>query len=127
MVAKNVIQNFPENPEPDVTWISSKQFPHLVIVRAPSLLAMDYKIQEIVEELGVPNSTFRDWLNKGALHHRDRRGRLWVDGRDFADRIKTNDRKPKRGKLSVNEAFCRHCNRPVMFVRHPGSKHSQGE
>jgi hypothetical protein len=51
-----------------------KKFPHLVIVRAPSLLAMNYKIQEIVEELGVPNSTLRDWLNKGAPHHRDRRG-----------------------------------------------------
>ncbi|MBE0410730.1 MAG: MerR family transcriptional regulator [Anaerolineales bacterium] len=65
MAAKNVIQNFPENPEPAVTRNSSKKFPHLVIVRAPSLFAMDYKIQEIVEELGVPNSTLRDWLRKG--------------------------------------------------------------
>jgi hypothetical protein len=75
-----------------------KKLPHLVIVRAPSLLAMDYKIQEIVEELGVPNSTLRDWLNKGAPHHRDRRGHLWVDGRDTANRVETNHRKPRQGR-----------------------------
>jgi hypothetical protein len=42
-----------------------KKFPRLVIVCAPSKLAMDYKIQEIVEELGVPNNTLRNWLRKG--------------------------------------------------------------
>jgi hypothetical protein len=106
---------------------SINKFPHLVIVRAPSLLAMDYKIQEIVEELGVPNSTLRDWLNKGTPHHCDRRGHLWVDGRNFANWVETHHRKPRRVKLSDNEAFCLRCNRPVMLVIHPSSKHSQGE
>jgi hypothetical protein len=93
-----------------------KKKPHLVIVRAPSLLAMDYKIQEIVEELGVPNSTLRDWLNKGAPHHRDRRGHIWINGAEFAKWVQTQHKKPRRKKLADDEAFCFRCNQAVKLI-----------
>jgi hypothetical protein len=95
---------------------SIKKLPHLVIVRAPSLLAMDYKIQEIVEELGVPNSTLRDWLNKGAPHHRDRRGHIWINGAEFAKWVETQRKKPRKKKLADDEAFCFRCNRAVKLI-----------
>ena len=93
-----------------------KKFPHLVIVRAPSLLAMDYKIQEIVEELGVPNSTLRDWLNKGAPHYRDRRGHIWINGAEFAKWVEIQHKKPKKKKLADDEALCFRCNRAVKLI-----------
>jgi hypothetical protein len=77
---------------------STKKYPHIALVRVQGLLPMQYKAKELVEELGVPNSTLRDCLNKGATHHRDRRGHLWVDGRYTANRAETNHRKPRRGK-----------------------------
>jgi hypothetical protein len=95
---------------------SNCKFPHLVIVRAPSLLAMDYKIQEIVEELEVPNSTLRDWLNKGAPHHRDRRGHIWINGQEFANWVETNCKKPRLIKLSDDEAFCLRCKEAVKLL-----------
>jgi hypothetical protein len=99
-----------------VSRYSIKKFPHLVIVRAPGLLPMEYKLQEIVEELGVPNSTLRDWLNKGAPHHRDRRGHIWINGEEFAKWVETQRKKPKRKKLDDDEAFCFRCNRAVKLI-----------
>ena len=95
---------------------SFKKFHHIVLVRAPSLLPMQYKVKELAEELGIPNSTLREWLNQGVPHLRDRRGHLWVNGREFANWVETHRRKPRRVKLAGDEAFCIHCRRPVKLV-----------
>jgi Tfp pilus assembly protein PilV len=38
------------------------KIPHLVIVKAPGLLPMQYTAQELAEELSISESTLRDWL-----------------------------------------------------------------
>jgi len=40
------------------------KLPHAVIIKAPGLLPMLYTPREICEELGVAESTLRDWLQK---------------------------------------------------------------
>lgn len=95
---------------------SSKKFPHIVLVRAPGLLPMQYKVNELADELGIPSRTLRDWLNLGIPHLRDRRGHLWVNGQEFAHWVETHRRKPGRIKLADDEAFCIHCHRPVKLV-----------
>jgi hypothetical protein len=93
-----------------------KKFPHIVLVRVQGLLPMQYKAKELAEELGIPGRRLRGWLNQGAPHHRDRRGHLWVNGREFANWVEANRRKRRRVKLADDEAFCLHCNRPVRLV-----------
>ena len=96
--------------------ILTKKFPHIVLVRVQGLLPMQYKAKELAEELGIPSRTLRDWLNQGAPHYRDRRGHLWVNGREFANCVETHRRKPRRVKLADDEAFCLRCNQPVRLV-----------
>ena len=60
------------------------RLPHFVIVKSSGLLPMLYKIQELSQELKIPDRTLRDWLTKGAPHLRDERGHLWVNGQEFA-------------------------------------------
>ncbi len=95
---------------------TGKRFPHIVLIRAPGLLPMQYKARELAEELGIHSRTLRDWLNQGAPHHRDRRGHLWVNGEEFAKWVEKNRRKPRRIKLADDEAFCLSCKRPVKLV-----------
>jgi transposase-like protein len=94
---------------------SRRKIPHIVLVRAPALLPMQYKLKELAEEIGIASSTLRDWLNQGAPHQRDRRGHLWVNGQEFANWVEANHRRPRRLKLADGEAFCLHCHRPVKL------------
>ncbi len=99
-----------ETPRP------AEKFPHTVIVRAPGLLPMLYKVSELAEELGISPRTIRDWRHRGMPHHRDRRGYVWINGRDFADWIE-KVRRPARGpRLGADEGYCMRCNRPVELV-----------
>jgi hypothetical protein len=85
------------------------KLPHNVIVKSPGLLPMLYTSREICEELGVPESTFRDWLQMGAPHQRDQRNRIWINGEKFAAWV-NEQRKPKSIPiLSEDEAYCLHC------------------
>ena len=63
---------------------STFKIPHLVIVKAPGLLPMHYTPREIAEELGIPESTLRDWILRGAPHFRDDHNHLWINGQKFA-------------------------------------------
>ena len=66
-----------------------------VLIKAPGLLPMLYTPREIAEDLDVPETTLRDWLNHGAPHSRDESNHIWIDGRDFAAWVDIlwNDRK----------------------------------
>jgi hypothetical protein len=92
------------------------KLPHKVIVKAPGLLPMKYKVSELSKELNIPNRTLRDWLIKGAPHQRDNRNHIWIIGTEFALWIE-KQKKPKRErKLNDNEAFCFKCKKPVDLI-----------
>ena len=86
------------------------KLPHNVIIKAPGLLPMLYTPREICEELGIAESTLRDWLQIDLPHQRDNRNRIWINGEEFA-RWVNNQRKPKvTNKLKEDEAYCLRCN-----------------
>ena len=86
------------------------KLPHNVIIKAPGLLPMLYTPREICEELGIAESTLRDWLQIDVPHQRDNRNRIWINGEEFA-RWVNNQRKPKvTNKLNEDEAYCLRCN-----------------
>ena len=95
--------------------MNQKKFcpPHSVIVKAPGLLPMLYKVSELAVELHLPERTLRDWLENGAPHNRDQRGQIWVHGPEFSNWV-AGMHKPKREKkLTDNQAYCFRCNRIV--------------
>jgi hypothetical protein len=100
--------------------------PHRVIVRAPGLLPMLYKVSELAAEIGVPDSTMRGWLDLGAPHRRDSGGHLWIHGRDFAGWVEGLRRPKRKGRLADNEAFCMSCRR-VVRMRKPVRKPIKGK
>ena len=92
------------------------KLPHKVIVKAPGLLPMLYTPREICEELGIAESTLRDWLQTGVLHQRDNRNRIWINGESFASWV-DGQRKPKKvSKLNKDEAYCMHCNQVSKLI-----------
>ncbi len=87
-----------------------------VLERAPRLLPMLYTVQEIADELGVPNRTLRDWLAAGAPHRKEGKNRIWIQGEEFAEWI-NRQRKPKRReRLADGQAYCLRCNQVVALV-----------
>jgi hypothetical protein len=100
------------------------KLPHAVIVRAPGLLPMLYKVHELADELSMPERTLRDWLHHGAPHTRDRLGHIWVDGQVFMAWVVSQRKKSTRVKLQPGEGYCMNCNRVVMIlhpIHHPSS------
>jgi len=102
------------------------KLPHLVIVRSPGLLPMLYTLHEICEELGVPNSTLRDWLQVGAPHQRDTRDHLWINGVNFAAWVKAQQKPKVHRKLDAGEAYCLHCNQITQLLS-PEVRHIKGK
>ena len=104
------------------------KLPHSVIVRAPALLPMLYKVSEISQLMGVPDRTLRDWLAiHGAPYIRDKRQHIWINGIHFAGWVNTI-RKKKSGEkipMDVDEAYCMRCNQPVKLLQ-PVMKPVQG-
>jgi hypothetical protein len=100
--------------------------PHHVIVRAPGLLPMLYKVSEIVEEIGIPDSTLRGWLEGGAPLRHDSGGHLWIHGRDFAGWVAGLRRPEREGRLADDEAFCMSCRR-VVAMNDPVQKPIKGK
>jgi len=103
------------------------KIPHFVIVRAPGLLPMKYKISELAEELDIPYRTLYDWLDLGVPHERDVRNHIWINGQEFAKWVSIN-RKTKASiqKLEDDQAYCFRCNRVVQFVS-PTIIHAKGQ
>lgn len=92
------------------------KMPHLVIVRAPGLLPMIYKVNDLAQDLGISPRTVRDWAHSGMPHQRDQRGHIWINGRDFAEWIGSMRRSANRPALGADEDYCMRCNRPVRIV-----------
>jgi hypothetical protein len=92
---------------------NTKKIPHAAIVRAPGLLPMLYTLGELEEELGISPSTLRTWMDKGAPHQHDKRGHIWVNGRELADWVETTRKSRQSYQLADGEAYCFHCRRPV--------------
>jgi hypothetical protein len=92
------------------------KLPHSVIVKSPGLLPMLYTVGELVDALGAVDRTLRDWLVLGAPHTRDKRGHIWIHGREFAEWV-AEIQKPKRKRtLEDNEAFCLRCKETVEML-----------
>lgn len=111
-------------PEPRTS--PSLKLPHNVIVKAPGLLPMDYTVREIIEELGVPDSTLRDWLKLGAPYHKDRRNHIWINGKDFAKWVIDQKKPISTRKLGNNEAYCLHC-RVITPLIKPETREIKGK
>ncbi len=93
------------------------KIPHAVIVRAPGLLPMLYKVSELADDLNVPERTLRDWLAKfGAPHQRDRNGHIWVNGIEFAAWVNAMRQQKKKITLQPDQAYCLRCKQPVTLV-----------
>jgi len=95
---------------------SGIHLPHFVIVKSSGLLPMLYKIQELSQELKIPDRTLRDWLAKGAPHLKDERGHLWVNGQVFARWISSQRKLKIRNRLAATQARCFHCAQVVEIA-----------
>jgi hypothetical protein len=98
---------------------NSIKIPHLVIIKAPGLLPMQYKAREIAEELNIPESTLRDWLSRGAPHFRDPYNHIWIQGKEFSTWIEEQRQARMRRssrKLKDQEGYCLRCNRIVLMI-----------
>lgn len=94
------------------------KFPHSVIVKAPGLLPMLYKVSELSRALNIPDRTLRDWLEAGAPHQRDKNSHIWVNGKLFTQWVQ-NNRKPKRSaRLTDGQAYCLKC-RAIVELQSP--------
>lgn len=91
-----------------------------VIVKAPGLLPMKYKLNEIAEKLDVNPRTLADWTDAGAPHEHDSRGHVWIIGTEFAnwvEHVRLQKRKASGDKkLADNQAYCMRCRKPVDLV-----------
>ena len=77
------------------------------MIKAPGLLPMLYTPREIAEDLDIPETTLRDWLNHGAPHSRDESNHIWINGKQFADWVdnQRNARKKPSHQLKRGRAF----------------------
>ena len=108
---------------------STFKIPHLVIVKAPGLLPMHYTPREIAEELGIPESTLRDWILRGAPHFRDDHNHLWINGQKFAawvEDLRNAKNHRARRRLKEDEGYCMRCNQIVKMVD-PVVRHIKGQ
>lgn len=92
------------------------KLPHAVIVRAPGLLPMLYKPSELARDLGAPARSVRSWISKGMPHQRDKRGHLWIDGKQFAQWVSSRHKPRARLRLKADEAYCLRCRKPAKLV-----------
>jgi hypothetical protein len=92
------------------------KLPHSVIVKSPGLLPMLYTVGELVEALGAVDRTLRDWLVLGAPHSRDKRGHIWIHGREFAGWVAELQKPKREQRLEDNEAFCLRCKEIVEML-----------
>ena len=89
------------------------KLPHHVIVKAPGLLPMLYKVRELAGEIGLPERTLRDWLEAGAPHQRDAVHHIWINGQAFKQWVKEQCKPRRRVKLLDYQAYCLHCKTAV--------------
>jgi hypothetical protein len=101
------------------------RLPHAIIVKAPSLLPMFYKLSELEQELGVPVRTLQDWLAHGVPHHRDETGHLWINGRDMAAWVEQQRAARTLPTSAVGQAYCFHCRKTVALNNPSMQRHGR--
>ncbi len=101
------------SPSPKPASRASVRPPRSAVIRAPGLLPMLYTPSELADELGLTAPAIRDWLDRGLPHQRDERGRLWINGTDFAAWLERARRTGRSRALAEGEAYCVKCRRPV--------------
>lgn len=96
--------------------------PHQVIVKAPGLLPMLYKVGELASDLNIPERTLRDWLEAGAPHQRDDRDHIWINGLHFAKWVEQQRKSRRKYKLDNESAYCLRCHQVVKLTE-PRNRH----
>lgn len=89
-----------------------------VIAKAPGLLPMEYKLNEIAAKLDMNPHTLSDWTDAGAPHMHDSRGHIWIIGTEFSQWVEET-RKQKntnKEKLSDGQAYCMRCRKAVDLI-----------
>ncbi len=86
-----------------------RRIPGKAIVRAPRLLAMKYRLDELAEELEVDALFVRDWVRRGLAFERDARGNIWIDGREACAWIEAHRRSPQKGLMPEGWGYCFFC------------------
>lgn len=98
------------------------KLPHAVIVKAPGLLPMWYRLPELAEELADKRSprdlsrAIHTWIDHGLPAKQDTRGHWWLDGRAVANWIEERRKKPPREKLGDDQAYCLREHRVVDLI-----------
>ncbi len=100
--------------------------PHCVIVKAPGLLPMLYKVSELASDLQVPERTLRDWIEAGVPHQRDENSHIWVNGKLFAQWVQENRKQKRPAVLADNQAYCLRC-KQVVELSNPQVVHVKGK
>lgn len=93
-----------------------RRIPGKAIVRAPRLLAMKYRLDELAEELEVDALFVRDWVRRGLAFERDERGNIWIDGREACAWIQAHRRSPQKGLMPEGWGYCFFCRDRVEMV-----------
>lgn len=95
----------------------TRKLPVLVIWRARGLLNMLYRPSEISKELQVPVQTVRGWAKREGLPHQsDPRGRIWINGLEFAQWVERRRSTRPRYQLEKDEAYCMRCHCRVKLL-----------
>lgn len=94
------------------------------------LLNMLYKPAELAEELGVSHDTvYRSYIPAGAPVVLDAGGKVWINGRQFAQWAREYLTTTRRGKskppMPAGHAYCVRCNRVVMVQSPKTRPHSR--
>ena len=95
---------------------STVRLPHGAIVKAPGMLPMMYTTRELADDLGVAARTVREWATRGMPHERDRRGHIWVNGREFAEWVDATRRAADGDGMAPDEGYCMRCNARVRMA-----------
>ena len=85
------------------------KIPQTVLVRSMGLLPIMYQTRALAEELGITPQLLVQWIRLGAPHTRDKTGRAWITGREFADWVDLQRRQAAAAPQSGGPAFCPRC------------------
>lgn len=91
------------------------RIPQTVVVRSTGLLPVMYQTRALAEELGITPQLLVQWLRLGAPHVRDRSGRPWINGRDFAEWVDLQRREVPANPESGGIAFCPRCQATIAI------------
>lgn len=86
-----------------------EKIPQAAIVRAPTLLPMMYRTDELAHDLCVERQTVIRWAQHGAPHRRDGRGHIWIHGRLLASWIESRRKSVSRKEVPADHGYCFRC------------------